>query len=135
MLGNRVRPPLGSLSATPILSHNSGRLLRSLGVNDEAKCEIRENFHPRAGLHGQLQLPAGAEVGSGDLKSESLSGQFVDLSPDSVSMIRTALLQSEEVLFGFDGPTLDGWESYRGKLWKILNLSPIGAFEAKAWRA
>ena len=92
-------------------------------------------FVPRQVGPGQLQLAAGAEVGSGDLKSESLSGQFVDLSPDSVSMIRTALLQSEEVLFDFGSPPLDGWERFRGKLWKILSLSPIGAFEAKAWHA
>jgi hypothetical protein len=51
-------------------------------------------------------------------------------------MIRTALLQSEEVLFDFGSAApLDGWERYRGKLWKILSLSTIGAFEAKAWHA
>src|ERR1035438_1238422 len=88
-------------------------------------------FVPRQVGPGQLQLAAGAEVGSGDLKSERLSGQFVDRSSDSASLIRTALLQSEEVLFGFGSPPLDGWERFRGNLWKILSLSPIGAFEAK----
>lgn len=95
----------------------------------------------RQGSPGQLRLAAGAEVGSGDLKSESLSGRFVDLSVDSVSMIRTVLLEKEDVLFDFDAPPLDSTAAYfdkgpyKGKLWKILRLSPAGAFEAKAWQA
>ena len=56
-------------------------------------------------------------------------------------MIRTALLAKEDVLFSFDSPPLDSTAAYfdrgpyKGKLWRILSLSPAGAFEAKARQA
>ncbi len=96
---------------------------------------------PKQRLPGQLQLAAGVEVVSGDLKSESVSGRFPDLSADSVSMIRAALLANEDVLFGFDSPPLDGSPAYfdkgpyKSKLWRILKLLLDGAFEAKARQA
>jgi len=95
----------------------------------------------RHGLPGQVQLAAGVEVVSGDLKSESLSGRFADLSTDSVSVIRLALLANEDVLFSFDSPPLDGSAAYfdkgpyKGKLWRILDLSPAGTFAAKSRQA
>jgi hypothetical protein len=95
---------------------------------------------PRQGLPGQAQLAAKVEVVWGDLKSESLSGRFADLSADSVSTIRLTLV-NEDVLFSFDSRPLDRSAAYfdkcpyKGKLWRILNLSPAGAFEAKARQA